>query len=70
MPRPRTYKQVIQRLGESMYHQYMGGGSPTDGLKGVDLVSYIYDVPQLQVRADVYAVYEANWPITEEPAPY
>jgi hypothetical protein len=53
-----------------MYHQYMGGGSPTDGLKGVDLVSYIYDVPQLQVRADVYAVYEAHWPINEEPAVY
>jgi hypothetical protein len=70
MPRPRTYKQVIQRLGKGMYHRYMAGESLYEGLTGIDLVSYIYDVPQLQVRADVYAVYEAHWPITEEPAVY
>lgn len=66
----RTYEEVIQRMGESMYHQYMGGGSPSDGLKGVELISFIYGVPMLQVRADTYEVYEAHWPANEEPAVY
>jgi hypothetical protein len=65
---PRTYQEVIQRMGRGMYHRYMAGESLYEGLTGVDLVSYIYDVPMLQVRADVYEVYEAQWPENEAPA--
>jgi hypothetical protein len=65
---PRTYEEVIQRMGRGMYHRYMAGESLYEGLTGVDLVSYIYYVPMLQVRADVYEVYEAQWPANEAPA--
>jgi hypothetical protein len=29
---PRTYEEVIQRMGESMYHRYMTGGGLYEGL--------------------------------------
>jgi hypothetical protein len=63
----RTYEEVIQRMGQSMYHRYMAGGSLYE-LDGVELVSFIYGVPMLQVRADAYEVYEAQWPANEAPA--
>lgn len=65
---PRTYEEVIQRMGEGMYHRYMAGGGLYEGLDGVELASFIYDVPMLQVRADAYEVYEAQWPENEAPA--
>ena len=64
----RAYEEVILRMGESMYHQYMGGGSPSDGLKGVELVSFIYGVPADEIRAAAHEVYEAHGPANEEPA--
>lgn len=64
----RTYEEVVQRMGESMYHQYMGGGSPSDGLRGVELVSFIYGVQVNEIRAAAHEVYESHWPANEEPA--
>jgi hypothetical protein len=64
----RTYEEVIQRMGQSMYDHAMGGGFPYEGLVGVELTSFIYGVPMRQVRYDAVAAYEALWPENETPA--
>jgi hypothetical protein len=64
----RAYEEVIQRMGQSMYHHAMSGCSPYEGLVGVELTSFIYGVPIRQVRNDAEAVYEALWPAAETPA--
>lgn len=65
---PRIYEEVIQRIGVSMYHRYMSGRSPNGALDNVEIVSFIYDVPVDEIRAAAYEVYEAHWPLKEEPA--
>lgn len=62
-----TYEEVIQKMGETMYHCYMEGGEPSEGSVGSLLVSFIYGVEAEKVIADAYAAYEAHWPATETP---
>lgn len=59
MTAPRTYEEVIQKMGEKMFHSYMGGGSQYEGLAGVDTVSFIYNVSGSQVCDDAEHAYKS-----------
>lgn len=66
----RTYEEAVHRMGEILYNHYTNGGSIHKGIEGVQIVSFIYDVPVEQVREDAWTAYESLWPDDEEPASY
>jgi hypothetical protein len=63
----RSYEEVIQKMGETMYHCYMEGGDPHYGAVGSEIVGFIYGVSSDQVIHAAYEAYEAHWPATETP---
>ena len=53
----RSYEEVIQRASVNMYYNYMDGGEARYGIMDSDVIAFIFDVSEEQVRNDAYAAY-------------